>query len=174
MFMKRHGTTPTFVEWLLIAGIASILMAILMPEARWASDGSVQLPVQVFVFDLERRVPIENARVMLIRGEQIRDLTTLAAPSNLFPRQPFDPLPPEYGASTDATGSTTIEHQFHTGASHKHPVTRAFLEQVWVQLEANGYGRVAIPIRHESQPVAVLKKQGPIIVQLGLAASKAR
>ena len=80
----------------------------------------------------------------------------------------MDELPGEFWKLTSSEGLVTVEHEFSKGASHTRPVNHTHLDYAWVRVEAKSFGGATIPVRHESQPTSTLRKQGEILVQIGL------
>ena len=77
--IKRQLAAITNLEWIVIAGIIAVLIALLAPQARWVSDGSIRLPVRVFVFDAaDRDTPIANAKIAIFPGPVASEPQTLA------------------------------------------------------------------------------------------------
>ncbi|MDB5347022.1 MAG: hypothetical protein JWP89_5399 [Schlesneria sp.] len=89
-----------------------------------------------------------------------------------FASGPISDLPQKYFATTNEKGVAVIEHEFSTGASHRRPVSHAHLNFNWVRVEAKGYGGAIVPVRDESQPTAALRKQGEVLVKVGLIAKE--
>lgn len=168
--IKRQLAAITNLEWIVIAGIIAVLIALLAPQTQWASSGSIRLPVRVFVFDTGDSLPVAGANAMVIGGPSAANPDALAELHDRVVSEPMANLPKQYYATTDANGVAVIEHEFSTGASHKRPVSHAHLNFTWVRVEAPGYSSVVVPVWHESQPTALLRKQGEIPVQVGLTA----
>ena len=51
----------TWLEWLVVVAIAVVLAALLLAQPKWAADGSIDVLVQVHVFDAETMRPIQGA-----------------------------------------------------------------------------------------------------------------
>lgn len=168
MTIKRYLTQLKTIECVVIVAIIAVLVALLVPQTQWVSDGSIRLPVRMFVFDADRGTPIANARLIVFRGPVVSNPQALAEVQPFIVSGPVSERPLQDIATTDETGSAVIEHEFYTGASHKRPTRHAHLDYAWVRVEADGFGGAVIPVRHESQSTAVLQKQGEIVVQIGL------
>lgn len=157
----QRATKITVVEWLVILLIVGILAALLLlVPAQWVSDGVITLPVRVLVFDPLSEQPIVNAQVAIMKAPPVSSLDDV--------HQLHDRLPPVLKSTTGQTGSVVIKFTFETNASNQRPVKRAHVGNAWVVVEAAGYGGVVVPVRYASQSTAELRKQGELLVTIGL------
>ena len=143
----RSLKRPTLVEVLVLIAIVSCVIAILIPQVKWASSGSITVPVWVMVFDAEHDRPIPNARVSIFRAPPLYNLKTLEnerGPLNAG----WAGIPVE--GVTDTDGLATIETTFNTGANYEYPEMKAHLNYYWTKIEAEGFGGVVVPVRYES------------------------
>lgn len=69
-------------------------------------------------------------------------------------------------ACTD--GTAVVDVEFRTSASHERPASYVHLRWEWVQVRAEGYGGVVVPVRHESQPTTTVRKQNELVMTIGL------
>lgn len=166
--LKRHLAEITGLEWIVIVSIIAVLVALLYPQTQWASSGSIRLPVRVIVVDAEHGTPISGANVMVSRGPWAKNPKALDELGDRFASGPIGDLPQKYFATTDEKGVAVIEHEFSTGASHRRPVSHTHLDFNWVKVEADGYRAAVVPVRDESQPTALLRKQGEVLVKVEL------
>jgi hypothetical protein len=151
---------PMLIEWLVIVAITCVLVALIVPGAKWASSGDITIPVQVQVFDPISAKPVVGARVGISRFRWWFDQADIVNSQNL--------LADVQAHATDEAGSVVIDHKFSTGANHERPVTHAHLPGAWVIVEADGYGRVLVPVNNTSFPSGELRKRGKLVVPIGL------
>ena len=161
------------VEWLIVIAILVILLALVVPSAKWASSGTIEIPVHVVVFDASDATPIANALVAIVRappgsGEySLDEYRDRLSPDLLVMRDGID----HHETGTD--GAATIECRFPTGASHLHPEARAHIHWYWVMVSAEGFGAVVTPLRYNSRTTMSLREQSEIPFVVGLTAPKA-
>jgi hypothetical protein len=155
----------TVVEWLVILAIVAVLTALIVPETQWASDGILEFPVRVIVFDAEKAQPISGAEVALTHLSPVTEVDTIPDP---VPKTLLDELSDEHQHRTGDDGSVTISYNFHTGASNRSPRPKAFLRWEWVIVRAQGYGTVVLPVRHDSMETKTLRELRELIVPVGL------
>ncbi|MEZ5942120.1 MAG: hypothetical protein R3C18_12070 [Planctomycetaceae bacterium] len=169
--MNSMPKFPQFklVHWLLIIAIVVVLVALLIPQAKWALSGEITIPVTVTVFDAGTNKPIQGARVAIIRGPWAAISSELDDPMGRIAGgvEYLD----EDGVATDTQGLDVIAATFSTGANHEHPVTRAHTNFYWVLVTADGYGGVAVPVRYQSIESHVLRERGDLAVSIGLIRS---
>lgn len=165
--IHRHLTNsfkrPTLTEFLVVITITLILIALILPSVKWASSGSIQLPVRIVVFDAARARPIVGAKVAILWAPPLVGERTIEEYRDRFPDDLFEDL--------GAEGTVVVDHEFRTGGSHRRPA-HAHLRWYWVMVVAEGYNGVVIPVRHESQPTAFLRDQKELLVTIGLMPTK--
>lgn len=142
------------------------LVAILLPTIQWAASGHIQLPVRVLVFDAVRGRPIANAHVGIFRALPLDDLKSLQGRQDEY--RPRKHVPGDDCVKTSDDGAAVINYEFATGANHERPTMYVHLTDVWVNVAAEGYGSIVVPVRYESAPRATLQKQKEIVVSIGL------
>ena len=171
-FISQYFRTKAFVECLVALAIIAALAALIRPGMQWASSGSIRVPVRVFVFDATHGMPIADARVAIFRAPPLFGSNSLEDHRNRYNPTSFDQMSPVgegFGkGTTEADGTVVIEYDFRTGASHRRPEPHAHLEYAWVHIHAVGLGGVVVPVRHESQPTATMRKQKELLVPVGL------
>ncbi len=158
---------PTLTEVLAVIAITLILFAILLPPVKWASSGSIQLPVRIVVFDAAHARPIAGAQVTIVWAPPLADVESIDEYRDRFPANSFGDVAEDDRHLTGTDGTVVVEQEFRTGGSHRRP-SHAHLRWYWVMVLAEGYNGVVIPVRHESQPVAILREQKEIVVPIGL------
>lgn len=158
---------PTLTEFLVVITITLILIALILPSVKWASSGSIQLPVRIVVFDAARARPIEGAQVAILWAPPLVGERKIEEYRDRFPADLFEDLAAEDRHLTGAEGTVVVDHEFQTGGSHRRPV-HAHLRWYWVMVVAEGYNGVVIPVRHESQQTAFLRDQKELLVTIGL------
>lgn len=157
------------IEWLIFATVVAILVALILPGVEWAASGEIDVPVRVVVFDALKTLPIEDARIDIVRAlpaDADFDVSELhnSIAARLAELESGDAI-----AKTDSKGSATIVSNFTTGASHTRPKAHAHMNWYWVLVSAKGYGSVAVPLRYESIPTEQLREQEFLPVSVGLA-----
>lgn len=155
-------------EVTVIVVICAVLYAILAEKPKWVSDGTIRIPVRVFVFDVTNRRPISNAECLVFRAGPILDASSLTKDNPVLDNAPMKEWPESCRGTTDETGSTAIEHTFGTSASYTHPYTRAHLMNAWVRVAADGFGGVVVPVGYDEGRTSELRKEGEIVVSIGL------
>lgn len=156
----------TLIEWLVVAAIIAILVALLTPQTKWASSGSVTIPVDVVVFNAHSATPIEGALVAIVWGPPATGEFELHEFQDHLSRG-FSAIE-EIGAKTSGAGIAAIVHEFRTGASHKRPISHAHTRWYWVIVSAEDYGSVAVPLRYESMTSNELSARGRLLAYVGL------
>ena len=164
--MKWHFRRLTLLEWLVVIAIVAVVILLLIPAVKWAADGDIRFPVRVFVFDAAHGTPIANAQVGVFRAPSRPDVRSLEAG-----RDSYDPkirVRDSDSGTTDAGGAVVINNEFTTGANYLRPTMYAHLRGTWVHVQADGYGGVVVPVRHDSLPTATLREQKELLVPVGL------
>jgi hypothetical protein len=158
---------PTLVELLTVIAILSVLVTLLIQPVKWASSGSIDLKVRVFVFDAVKGKPISGARVGILNAPAVRNQREFDDYGKALTLR-LDDLSETDRSVTDEDGMATLEYRFHTGANYERPVTHVHLPSRWVLVEAAGYSGVFVPVRYESEPVGPVRKAGELPVMIGL------
>lgn len=164
---RRVINRAGLIQSLVIIAIISVLFALLLEPAKWASDGDIRVPVRIFVFDAANCRPIPNANCLVCWSPLVLEATDLTGdcPSRGLS---ISEWPEDCRSVTDENGTSVIEHKFNTSASDKNPITRAHLSSTWVRVEATGFGGAVVPLRYEGRPTSELRKEGRISVSIGL------
>ncbi len=163
---------PSLIEALVIIIFTAFFVALIVPGTQWASSGSIRYPVRVFVFDVEQRLPIGGANVAIFRASPTVSPESLADPDQGLRQYRADNSGPfHYVArgTTGAEGTCVIEYEFRTGANHQRPTRHAHTNYAWIEVKAEEYGTVVVPVRHASMPTKVLREQAELFVPIGLA-----
>jgi len=158
----------TVVEWLVAIVLLAVPVALILPGVKWASSGSIRVPVHVFVFDAVSGKPIADARVIIFHAPPVQGEKSLAESRELFDPEYVERLPSTMQGGTDEGGTAVIDVEFRTSASHERPEPYAHVRWEWVYVQAAGYGSVVVPVRYESQPVATVRQQKELPVSVGL------
>ena len=166
--IREYLIPKTWIEWLVVVAIAAILVALVIPETKWAADGSIDVPVRVHVFDADAMQPIEGARVALIRGPLAGDSVALDEYRDRFESGWKAMKDGWFGETTQADGFATIDCKMPTGSSHKNPESRAHASLFWVLVSSDDHQRVAVPLRYQSIPTKSLQEEGVLPVFVGV------
>lgn len=172
VLVRRRALTR--LEWLVIAAIVALLIALLLPPVQWASSGDIDFPVRVLVFDAESSRPIAGAHVALLRvpswyeeqSDFLKDFDERFT-SEFY----FSDENPDRGV-TDMNGQAVITYKFRTGASHQRPTPHAHTSWVWAAVRAEGYGGAVVQVRQESLPTPQLREQKELRVPISLLPAK--
>lgn len=168
----RHSLRrPTRVECVVVVAIITVLIALLLPTVQWASSGSIRFPVRVFVFDATRGMPLADAQVAIFRAPFMSNANSLKDYRDRYDVRNVNQIPTQDGFGKGVTGTdgtTVIEFDFRTGASHQHPEAQAHLANAWVCVRVKGFGGVVVPVRQDPQPTATMRKQNELFVPIGL------
>jgi hypothetical protein len=124
----------------------------MIPSVKWASSGSLRVPVRVTVVDGKTPKPISGAKVAVFRGTQER----VTEPSG------------GDWQTTNGTGSVEVDYEFETGASSERPVSLVHLDRVSVAAQAEGYEGKVVRVREVWQPPDEIRASGEIVVLVGL------
>jgi hypothetical protein len=167
----RQFVPSTKLEWAVIVLIVVILFTLLWPATESAWSGTRVVPVLVEVFDATTGKPVAGARVSIVRSR-------IPDPKERYKEQfpaeihdiNVDGL--DHGV-TDESGRVRIKHQFRSGGGQHGTVTNSwvFLNGGWVCVEADGFGGVVVPVRHEDTRTADVIKNGQfqdVYVVIGL------
>lgn len=167
-YLGQHIRRPTIVECLVAIVLIGILVALVLPGVKWASSGSIRVPVRVFVFDAASGKPVPDARIIVFPAPPVQSPTSLAQFRELYDPENVERRPVTMQGGTGEDGTAVIDVEFRTGANHERPVSYAHLRWHWVYVQAEGYGAVVVPVRHESLPVATVRLQKELPVSIGL------
>jgi hypothetical protein len=176
---QKWNARPTLIDLLIVVAIIAVAAAFLLPAVKWASSGSLVVPVQVTVFDVLTAQPIEGASIAIVRGVSTHAEFTLEEYSEYL-RWGADPEfsgmshrhVPRGGSGTN--GIATIPVEFNTGASHNHPEARAHTNWYWLIVQAPGYSGVAVPLTDRPHATKDLKSSSTgLQTMVGLISEKA-
>ena len=172
--IREYLIPKTWIEWLVVVAIVAVLVALVVPETKWAADGSIDIPVRVHVFDAETMRPIQGARVAVVRGPVALEGASLGEHQDDFSRAWATILDGQHGDTTSADGIATIDYSFHTSASYKtsesirNPTMRAHVRSHWIFVASEFHDRVAVPLRYQSIPTKSLREEGVLPAFVGL------
>jgi hypothetical protein len=169
---KRYLRRPTIIQSLLVTAIVAVAIALIVPGVQWAASGDIRFPVRVLVFDAVHGKPIADAHVAIFRALPLLSSKSLEEDGALYDPRKLDQISRVDRGATGADGTVIINIEFHTGANHERPTMYAHLRGTWVHVQAEGFGEVVVPIRHESLPTATLRKLKELVVPVGLVAIK--
>ena len=158
----------TLLEWLVIAVIIAILVALVLPDSEWASSGTIVVPVHVVVFDGGTALPIKDAVVGIVRAPPATGDFAHDEYREAFSSAWSAMAKGEFGSRTGADGSVTIEFEFPTGASHVNPEPRAHTRWFWLLVSSKKYRAVVVPLRYESISTKSLREQRILQAYVGL------
>lgn len=159
----------TLRMWLVMAAVSILLIALLLPQPKWASSGTVTIPVEIHVFDVHSAKPIEGAIVSIIwsppaNGEfELHEYQERLSSGFLAIK--------ETGMKTNDAGIAVIQQELKTGANHERPTSHAHTRWYWLLVTADDYGGVAVPLRYESLPTQELKEMESLPAYVGLTSS---
>lgn len=166
---KQFVQRFTVIDWIVLVVICAVILALIIPKTKWASSGSLQVPVKIMVFDLSTGSPIPHAQVTLFRAPPVHGLQAFLEDHDRYRPAHYKGFVHELQrGETDLQGSATIGYEFRTGANYENPAPRAHTNWVWVEVRAAGYGVVVVPIRHESLATSGIKERGELAVPIGL------
>lgn len=155
-------------EWTVLVLIALALAALLVPSPQWAASGTMRVPVRVVVFDAETGAPIAGALVAIVRAPPVTREFAPTESTELFSAWWLAFDRGQILMRTLADGAVTIPTEFTTGFSDKNPEPRAHTRWQWVLVQADGYGRVAAPLRHESMTTESVRREGTLTTAVGM------
>ncbi len=168
--MVKLRWNPTLIEILWIIFIVVVLIALLIPGVEYVADGTRELPVRVFVFDVETGEPIRGVDVGIVRSPGLYAVEDSAEIAQNFTklRDYFQKLPADQKAPTDEHGLVTFQHVFSSGSSHKHPNTRVFPAKCWVVVQGEGFHGVVVSLGREDIEYGEVKRGGGFLVPIGI------
>lgn len=148
--------------------VIAILVALAIPYIPWTSSGTIRFPVRVFVFDATQRTPIAEAKVTVFRSPPVLGPNSLGQEGRTYRPDGAAAVDDVVSAATDSDGMAVIDFRFHTSANNSRPLPEAHTRWAWVEVQADGYGTVVVPVRHDSMPTAEMRKLGELLVPVGL------
>lgn len=168
---KRVQALIANANLVLVGSIAAavcllLLMAIRPSLIGWAWIGSVELGVQVRIYDADSRQPIPGASLLLFNGPLTPDQRIEFWSPEEFSRQTSEP--DAQSAETDAEGTAILQRRFRaSGTSGWFRETGSIRTSGhWVRVSAPGYGTVLVPLDGQSGLSRTLKQRTPIFVTL--------
>lgn len=169
----KHWWNLTRVEILVVIAIIAVLIAIFLPPAKWAADGSREFPVRVFVFDVSTGQPVPDADVAILSGHGIPGVYTVedapaAAKEFVALSEHLDFAPATHKGRTNQHGLATIQAEVRTGSSSQHPQPRAFPTRNWIVVSAPGFLGVVIPLGMDPVLTSELRERGGFLVPIGI------
>ena len=165
----------TWLEYLLIVIIAVVLYILLSSEAEWVADGTRELPVRVFVFDVESGEPIRGAEVGIVKSPGWYELENSAEIAQNHQGLPgyFQTMPADQKGQTDERGLIAFQHEFASGSGSKHPKTLVFPGKCWVYVSSEGFRGVVISLGAADVEYGEVKRNGGFLVPIGIVRDKA-
>ena len=161
----RSLRSLTWLEWAVVVLIAVVLIAFLTPGIQYVADCEHLFPVRVIVFDAAAAQPVSGAQVTILRAAPFSSEKMKSAPREIT----ISPKPGHFQeAITDADGCALINCRFTTSASESRPTPHIHLGWAWVEVHAEGYGGVIVPVRHDSRPTAEVRRKSELLVPIGL------
>lgn len=156
----------TLIEWLVMAAIVGVVVALALPTVQSVRPGEISVPVEITVFDGQTLKPITAARVTIIRA---LPATGSFPPAEFGDRLSLEKLKiPELGGVTGVDGVARFEHRFRTGAKEESSQPHAHLNWYWVLVSADGFSPVGFPLRTSSVPTEKLREQGKLSTMVAL------
>ena len=172
VIVGKYRWDPTLIEMLVLTVIAVILGLLLIPEVQYAADGERELPVRVFVFNVDTGEPVPDAEVAVItrgpRGVYSVEDTQEAAKQFVPLQDHLDFVPATQKGRTNEQGMVSLQAVFRSGSSHKHPNTRVFPAKCWVVVSGHGFRGVVISMGREAVEVGEVKRGGGFLVPIGI------
>lgn len=164
--MNAHPSrTQRLINIAIVCCLASIVVALLLPETQWASTGQINATIQVIVTDVKTQTFVENASVEIIKTSWLsEDYDAKSVASTMQTPQTNQ----AQTHKTDENGQVLLTQTFSTGASHRNPLSRADTSRYSALVSHQSYGCVAIPLRYSPTPTEQLK-QSPLRVVVGLS-----
>lgn len=156
----------TLIEWLVMAAIVGVVVALIWPAPKWARSGERPFPVEITIFNGQSLKPIIGARVTVVRALPATGESPPAAFGDTLSLETL-----KYSEScgiSGADGVARFETLFRTGANHVRPETHAHLSRYWVLVAADGFSPVGFPLRTESVPTKEIREQGRISAMVAL------
>ena len=166
----------TWIEVTVGMAIIAVSIALLLPPTHWAASGSVEFPVQVFVFDIATGEPVPNAEVAIISGHGLpRAWSFRSSEETLQAAKLFTALsehlafaPATHKCRTDQQGMARILAEVHTSSSDKSPKPHAGPSKCWVVVSAPGFRGVVFPLSQEPVLTSDLRERGGFLVPIGI------
>ena len=175
----------TLVEILFVIAIIAILMVLLLSEPQWVADGTRDLPVRVFVFDVDTGEPIRGANVIVTRALGVYSSSDIPAAAQQFrglgeftknnphPEQEEPQLDGLEHGETNELGLVTLQHTFYSGSSNKHPDTRVFPANCWIAVSSDHFPGLVVSLGQDPVSLGDLKRRGGFLVPIGIRRNKA-
>ena len=164
----------TLIEILVIVVIAVVLYVLLSSEVEYVADGTRELPVRIFVFDVESGEPVRDAEVGIIKALGLYEVENTAEIAKLFTGLPEDlkTMPADKKGQTDEHGLATFQVVFSSGSSNTHPNTRVFPGKCWVFVTCQDFRGGVISLGREPVEYGKVKRSGGFLVPIGIMRDK--
>jgi hypothetical protein len=107
--------------------IIVVVILLLVPNPKWASDGHIRVPVRVLVFDALHGKRIAHARITLFRAPTLVSAGDFDEYADQYQLNGVSQVSEEHQSLTNADGTAVITFDFRTGASHLRPTPHAHL-----------------------------------------------
>jgi hypothetical protein len=165
---KRLFRRPTVVEALVAVTVISAISGLLFSSVQWASSGSIRFPVRVLVFDATTGLPLADAHVAVFRAPPVLGSKSLEESPHRYDPRNLDRVARVWRGVTAGDGTVVIMCELSTGASNRRPAPYAHVRSAWVHAQADGFGGVVVPVRHESISTATMREMQELFVPVGL------
>ncbi len=174
VILGKNRWDPTLIEILFLVIIAVVLYLLLSSEVEYYASGTRELPVRVFVFDVETGQSMRGVDVGIVRSPGLYAVEDSAEVARNFTEllDYFQNMPADQKAQTDEHGLVTFQHEFSSGSSHKHPNTRVFPAKCWVVVQGEGFRGIVISLGREAVEVGDVKRGGGFLVPIGIMRDK--
>ena len=168
--LEKLRWNPSLIEILWILLIAVILAFLLIPEVEYVADGERELPVRVFVFDVDSGEPIRGADVAVYSARGLYRIEDCAERAKDFTglMDYVKTMPADKKGQTDEHGLITLQEVFRSGSSNKHPNTRVFPARCWVIVTAANFSGVVVSLGREDVEYGEVKRGGGFLVPIGI------
>ncbi len=180
VILGKNRWDPTLIEILFLVIIAVVLYLLLSSEVEYYASGTRELPVRVFVFDVDIGKPICGAEVVVTRAPGVYSSDDLPDAAQQFlhlreyphPKQGEPHLNGLEHGETDEHGLVTLQHSFSSSSSNKHPDTRVYPAKCWIAVSSDHFPGVVVSLGQDMVSVGDLKRRGGFLVPIGVMRDK--
>jgi hypothetical protein len=180
VIVGKYRWDTTLIEILVILVMAVVLYVLLSSPVEYVADGTRQLPVQVFVFDVDTGEPVRGAKVVVTRAPGVYSSDDLSDAAQRFrhlreyahPHQGEPQIDGVEHGETDDHGLVTVQHTFSSSYSHKHPDPRVYQAKCWIAVSSDHFSGVVVSLGQDMVSVGDLKRRGGFLVPIGIMRDK--
>ena len=170
VIVGKYRWDPTLIEILVLTVITVVLYVLLSSKVEYVADGTRELPVRVFVFDVDTGEPIRGVEVAVYSAMGLYRIEDCAERAKQFTglMDYVKTMPADKKGRTDEHGLITLQEVFRSGSSNKHPNTRVIPARCWVIVSEANFRGVVVSLGREDVEYGEVKRGGGFLVPIGI------